>query len=60
MMAQIIGTEPDSTSAPPRAGEIIHSRASIKAAADLLGYQPLVKLQEGLEDTLEYYKGLRD
>src|SRR5262249_26048967 len=43
---------------PPRTGDILHSRADISAARALLGYEPAVGLDEGLRDTVEWYKGL--
>lgn len=37
---------------PPRAGDIMHSVADISLARRVLGYEPLVGLEEGLERTL--------
>lgn len=37
---------------PARAGEVRHSRADIRKARELLGYEPQVDLQQGLERTL--------
>ncbi len=42
---------------PARAGDILHSRADIRAAGDTLGYRPLVGWKEGLKRTLEFYSG---
>ncbi|MCH8164696.1 MAG: NAD-dependent epimerase/dehydratase family protein [Planctomycetes bacterium] len=55
MMAQILGVEPRYELGPSRVGEVMHSRASIDAAAKLLGYKPVVELKEGLKMALEYY-----
>jgi UDP-glucose 4-epimerase len=41
--------------APPRSGDILHSRASIQKARQLLGYEPLVSFSEGLQRTLAWY-----
>jgi UDP-glucose 4-epimerase len=40
-------------SAPPRAGDIRDSWADISAARDVLGYEPAVRLDEGLRLTIE-------
>ncbi|MCZ6810365.1 MAG: NAD-dependent epimerase/dehydratase family protein [Planctomycetota bacterium] len=55
MMAQILGVEPSYELGPSRVGEVMHSRASIEAAARLLGYKPVVELKDGLKEALEYY-----
>ncbi|MEX2287126.1 MAG: SDR family oxidoreductase [Planctomycetaceae bacterium] len=41
--------------APPRAGDVLHSWADISAAKRDLGFQPRIGLQEGLEQTVDYY-----
>jgi UDP-glucose 4-epimerase len=43
---------------PPRAGEVMHSRADISRARIGLGYRPRVGLVEGLQRCLEYYGAL--
>lgn len=43
---------------PPRAGDILHSFADLKRARELLGYQPIVNFQPGLEQTLAWYKSV--
>lgn len=40
----------------PRAGDIRDSLADISLAKDLLGYQPTKKFEEGLEETIEFFK----
>lgn len=40
----------------PRPGDVMHSLADISRARDLLGYEPLVSFEEGLEGTLEWMK----
>lgn len=42
----------------PRAGDIMHSRASIEKARQLLGYEPLVRFSDGLAKTLDWYINL--
>ncbi len=40
----------------PRAGDIRNSLADISLANKLLGYQPVRRFEEGLTDTIEYFK----
>lgn len=40
---------------PPRPGDIRHSRADISAAAAVLGYQPLVSVQDGIRRTFAWF-----
>jgi nucleoside-diphosphate-sugar epimerase len=42
---------------PPRAGDILHSQASVERARKHLGYAPTVGLEEGLRRTWDWYKG---
>ncbi|MBI4615999.1 MAG: SDR family oxidoreductase [Planctomycetes bacterium] len=41
--------------APPRPGDIRHSHADIRRAAELLGYRPTVDVREGLARTVEWF-----
>jgi UDP-N-acetylglucosamine 4-epimerase len=41
---------------PERAGDVKHSLADISKAKDLLGYDPLFSVEEGLKRTVEWYK----
>jgi len=41
---------------PPRAGDLMHSFADLKRAADRLGYRPIVEFRPGLEQTLAWYR----
>jgi UDP-N-acetylglucosamine/UDP-N-acetyl-alpha-D-glucosaminouronate 4-epimerase len=43
--------------APEREGDIKHSLADISLAAKALGYQPKVSFEEGLQRTVEWYRG---
>lgn len=43
---------------PQRPGDILHSLADISLAHEVLGYQPVVSLEEGLNRTLEWYVGV--
>ena len=42
----------------PRAGDIRDSLADISLAKDLLGYQPAKKFEDGLVETIEFFKKL--
>jgi UDP-N-acetylglucosamine/UDP-N-acetyl-alpha-D-glucosaminouronate 4-epimerase len=44
---------------PPRAGDVMHSLADITRARDLLGFEPRVGLREGLQLTIDWWKGSR-
>ena len=39
-----------------RAGDILHSCANISKARELLEYQPLVSIEEGLKRTVDFYR----
>ena len=43
----------------PRAGDVKHSLADISRARELLGFEPRVGLRQGLESTIEWWKGSR-
>ena len=40
----------------PRAGDVRDSQADINKAARLLGYKPLVTFEQGLQNTVEWYR----
>src|ERR1051326_8280975 len=42
--------------ADPRAGDIKHSQADITRAKEHLGYEPKVTFEEGLRNTIEWYR----
>lgn len=39
-----------------RAGDVPHSQADISRARDLLGYSPIMPLEDGLEETITFYR----
>jgi len=45
--------------APARVGDVKDSLADLEAATEVLGYQPRVSLEEGLQLTLEWWKTSR-
>jgi nucleoside-diphosphate-sugar epimerase len=53
---RLIGTEVEPIYAAPRAGDVRDSQADISKARRLLGYEPSVDLEEGLEKTVGWYK----
>jgi UDP-N-acetylglucosamine/UDP-N-acetylgalactosamine 4-epimerase len=50
----ILGIEP--LFGPERAGDIRHSLASVEKAGRLLGYEPLVRIEEGLPATVRWFR----
>jgi UDP-glucose 4-epimerase len=54
-IAQRLNMEPRHESQPPRVGEVMHSMASVQAAKDLLGYEPVVSMADGLDDAVAWY-----
>ena len=55
-MKDVMGSRLEPAYAPPRVGDVKDSQADITRARTLLGYQPLVSLEEGLRRTLEWYR----
>ena len=45
---------------PPRPGDVRDSQADINRAQRSLGYAPIVGFDDGLRETLSYYKSLRE
>ncbi|MBC7937247.1 MAG: SDR family oxidoreductase [Rhizobacter sp.] len=55
---QQLGSNWQVTYREPRAGDIMHSLADISLAKDLLDYQPTKRFEDGLSETIEYFKNL--
>jgi len=55
-LADITGNDAKVTYGPERPGDVRHSFADISKAQNLLGYNPEVLFQEGLESTVNWYK----
>jgi UDP-N-acetylglucosamine 4-epimerase len=53
---KLMGTSIEPIFAPARPGDIKHSCADINKAGRLLGYEPQVRLEEGLARTLEWFR----
>lgn len=57
MIGEITGHVLEPKLKPARSGDVRHSLADVTKAADLIGYRPIVGLQEGLEKTVAWYSG---
>jgi len=55
-LQEISGINIPATYAPPRAGDIRDSHADISQAKTLLGYNPQVRVKEGLAELFKWYK----
>jgi UDP-glucose 4-epimerase len=53
---RVLGTDVRPNHAPPRTGDIRHSRGDIGRIRSDLGYEPRVSLEEGLSRTLDWYR----
>lgn len=57
LLEKITGRKIEAKYEPPRAGDIRDSQAEISLARKVLGYEPSVHFEEGLQRTWEWYKG---
>jgi UDP-glucose 4-epimerase len=55
-LKKIFGSNAEPIYKEARQGDVRDSQADISKAARLLGYKPLVGLEEGLRKTVEWYK----
>jgi UDP-glucose 4-epimerase len=53
---RLLGTDSAPRHAPARAGDVRHSRADISRARLDLGYEPAVAFEDGLAETLRWYR----
>jgi UDP-glucose 4-epimerase len=53
---RLLGTDLQPVHAPPRAGDVRHSRADIRRARAELGYEPAVPFEQGLAETLRWFR----
>jgi UDP-glucose 4-epimerase len=56
LLAKQLGFTPKIDFQPPRVGDVRESLADITLARKLLGYEPQVRLEEGIGRTIEYYR----
>lgn len=52
---QALGTDIELEFLPPRPGEVQHSCASIKAAKEAFGYEPIVGFMDGISETIDSF-----
>jgi len=52
----LLGTDLDPIYDDPRPGDVRHSHADVSKACDLLGYEPGVSFEAGLQRTVEFYR----
>jgi UDP-glucose 4-epimerase len=55
-LAQLTGTRPKPTFTEPRAGDVRHTWAETSAAVKSLGHRPAVSMDEGLAETLDWFR----
>ncbi|MCK4872117.1 MAG: SDR family NAD(P)-dependent oxidoreductase [Phycisphaerales bacterium] len=56
LMAEYLGVDAAPRFNSPREGDVLHSLADITRARTLLGYEPIVSVEEGLRKTVEWYR----
>ncbi len=56
MLREAAGSQLKVIHGPERKGDVKHSLADISKAEKLLGYQPTVRIREGLQQTLAWYQ----
>jgi UDP-N-acetylglucosamine 4-epimerase len=54
MISKSLSVDINAVYAPQRTGDIKHSLASIKKAQALFGYEPVIGMNEGLKETIEW------
>ncbi|MBE7480837.1 MAG: SDR family oxidoreductase [Polyangiaceae bacterium] len=57
-IGRVLGAPPKVAHVAPRAGDVRHSLADVSRAKELIGYEPLVRWEDGLPRTAEYLKAL--
>ena len=55
-MRTLIGADVRPNYAPTRAGDVRDSQADISKARTILGYEPIVSFEDGLKNTLDWYR----
>jgi nucleoside-diphosphate-sugar epimerase len=59
-IGRVLGRSVEVVQAPPRSGDIRHSLGDISRAAELFGYAPEVRWEDGIAPTIQYLTTLRD
>jgi UDP-glucose 4-epimerase len=57
LINELLGTDLQPEHRPARPGDVKHSLADISAARRVLGYEPLVRFDEGLRRSIAWYRG---
>jgi UDP-glucose 4-epimerase len=57
LLGKIFGVEPKANYEPARAGDVRDSLADISAAKNILAYTPRVSIEEGLRQTIDWFRG---
>jgi nucleoside-diphosphate-sugar epimerase len=52
----LVGADVEPIYAEPRAGDVRDSQADIEKARRVLGYEPIVPFEEGLQRTVTWYR----
>ena len=60
MLSRLTGRESTPEFEPKRAGDVRHSQADSSRAEELLGWQAVVEMEEGLRRTLEAFPGMSE
>lgn len=55
---ELLGTDVQAKFEPARVGDVRDSLADISAARECLGYEPLVSFEDGLKQSIEFYRSL--
>jgi nucleoside-diphosphate-sugar epimerase len=55
-LRELLESDVEPVYAAPRAGDIRHSLADLSHAREKLGYEPSVRLREGLEKTIAHFR----
>ncbi|MDD3469432.1 MAG: SDR family oxidoreductase [Thermoguttaceae bacterium] len=58
ILSRLVGRSVEPIFAPPRHGDARESMADIHAAQKFLGYEPLVGFEEGLQNSIAYYRSI--
>jgi UDP-glucose 4-epimerase len=56
LLNRLLGTAVKPTFAPPRVGDVRDSQADITLARSLLGYEPQTNFEDGLRQSIDYYR----
>jgi UDP-glucose 4-epimerase len=60
LLNEMLGTETKVDFQPARIGDVRESLADVSLARNLLGYHPEVTLEDGLRQTIHYYRQLAE